>query len=242
MLKPEDFFELAGFFHSEALFKNTAYVWDALKPNKLHIYLYEFLKTKAGIYGNVMPGVFIEDESQVYIGEGTIVESGVYIKGPTIIGRDCEIRHGAYIRGHVVTGSQCVIGHATEVKNAIFLDRSKAPHFNYVGDSILGNDVNLGAGTRLSNLPVTSGEEIGNTHRPSIKIKLPDGSSINTHLSKFGAILGDGVETGCNVVTNPGCLIGKDSIVYPNASLRGSYPPQTIVKWKPKLELVDRER
>jgi NDP-sugar pyrophosphorylase family protein len=241
MLKPEDFFSFSEFAHSDMLFRDATNVWDALQPDRLSACLTEFLETKAGIYGDVRSGVVIEDESLVYIGEGTIVESGVYIKGPAIIGRECEIRHGAYIRERVITGDKCVIGHATEVKHSIFLDGSKAPHFNYVGDSILGNNVNLGAGTKLSNLPVTSGVQVEKRPRPSIKIKMPNSRIVDTHLSKLGAILGDGVETGCNVVTNPGCLVGKGTLVYPNASLRGYYPPQTIVKWKPALEPVERD-
>jgi UDP-N-acetylglucosamine diphosphorylase / glucose-1-phosphate thymidylyltransferase / UDP-N-acetylgalactosamine diphosphorylase / glucosamine-1-phosphate N-acetyltransferase / galactosamine-1-phosphate N-acetyltransferase len=240
MLNPEAFFNLADFVHSSVLFQGANYVWDALNPDRLQALLRSFLASNTGIYGKVMSGVIIEDESIIYIGEGTIVESGVYIKGPAIIGRNCEIRHGAYIRENVVTGDDCVIGHATEVKHSIFLNRSKAPHFSYVGDSILGNDVNLGAGTKLSNLPVTSGAKVEKRFRPSIKIKLPDGNVVDTNLSKLGAILGDGTETGCNVVTNPGCLLGKNTLVYPNASLRGYYPAQTIIKWKPELELAAR--
>jgi UDP-N-acetylglucosamine diphosphorylase / glucose-1-phosphate thymidylyltransferase / UDP-N-acetylgalactosamine diphosphorylase / glucosamine-1-phosphate N-acetyltransferase / galactosamine-1-phosphate N-acetyltransferase len=240
MLRPGDFFHLEEFAYSNPLFSGIEYVWDALRPDRLQAFLTTFLATKAGIYGKVMKGVTIEDESLVYIGEGSIVEAGVYIKGPIIIGHNCEIRHGAYLRENIVVGNQCVIGHDTEVKHAIFLDRSKAPHFSYVGDSILGNDVNLGAGTKLSNLPVTSGVKLEKSLRPTIKIKVTDGNIIDTHLSKLGAILGDGTETGCNVVTNPGCLLGKNTLVYPNASLRGYYPPQTIIKWKPELELAIR--
>ena len=242
MLAPKDFFDLSDFTHSEPLFQNANYVWDALKPDKLQTYVSKFLESKTGIHGHVMRGAIIENESLVYIGEGTVVEPGVYIKGPAIIGQDCEIRQGAYIREYVLTGNGCIIGHTTEVKHSIFLNRSKAPHFSYVGDSILGNDANLGAGTKLSNLPVTSDVKVEKHSRPIIKIKMPDGQIVDTQLSKLGAIIGDNVETGCNVVTNPGCLLGKNTIVYPNASLRGYYAPNTIVKWKPELELTEREK
>jgi NDP-sugar pyrophosphorylase family protein len=240
-LSPEDFFDLSDFPYADALFRDVTYVWDALMPNGLQTFLEKFLEERAGIHGRVMPGVFIEDETRVYIGEGTVIEPGVYIKGPAVIGRDCEIRHGAYLREYILTGDECVIGHDTEVKHSIFLNRSKAPHFNYVGDSILGNNVNLGAGTKLSNLPVTSGATDQDQNRPLIEIKLPDGKPVPTSLSKLGAILGDGVETGCNVVTNPGCLLGKGTLVYANASLRGYYPPQTIIKWKPELQFAQRK-
>ena len=239
-LRPEDFFNLSSFPHADALFRGATYVWDALMPVRLQTFLAEFLREKAGIYGHVMPGVFIEDEARVYIGEGTVVESGVYIKGPVVIGRNCEIRQGAYLREHILTGDGCIIGHTTEVKHSILLDRSKAPHFSYVGDSILGNDVNLGAGTKLSNLPVTSDVKVEKHSRPTIKIRMPDSQVVDTQLSKLGAIVGDNVETGCNVVTNPGCLLGRDTIVYPNSSLRGYYAPKTIIKWKPDLELAER--
>jgi NDP-sugar pyrophosphorylase family protein len=157
----------------------------------------------------------------IYIGRGTVVEPGAYIKGPTIIGNNCEIRHGAYIRGNVLVGNRCVIGHTTEVKNSCFLDQSKAGHFAYIGDSILGNRVNLGAGTKLANL------NIGGI---PIQIILNQ-KKINTGLKKFGAILGDEVEIGCNAVTNPGTMLGKGSIVYPNTMVKkGLYPPKSIIR------------
>ncbi len=240
-LKPEDFFDLSNFPHADALFSRTTYVWEALMPERLQTFLAKFLTKKSGIHGHVMPGVVIEDETQVYIGEGTVIKLGVYIKGPAVIGRNCEIRQGAYLREHILTGDGCIIGHTTEVKHSIFLNRSKAPHFSYVGDSILGNDANLGAGTKLSNLPVTNDVKVEKHSRPIIKIKMPDGQLIETQLSKLGAIIGDNVEIGCNVVTNPGCLLGKNTIVYPNASLRGYYAPNTIIKWKPELELAERD-
>ena len=142
------------------------------------------------------------------IGKGVLVESGAFIKGPTIIGDQSEIRHGAYLRGHCLVGARCVVGHVTEVKHAIFLDDAKAGHFAYLGDSILGNEVNLGAGTKLANLRFTGGD---------VLVKTPDGP-ISSGLRKFGAIFGDRVQTGCNAVTNPGTVLGKKSIVLPNTT------------------------
>ena len=142
------------------------------------------------------------------IGKGVLVESGAFIKGPAIIGDQSEIRQGAYLRGHCLVGARCVVGHVTEVKHAIFLDDAKAGHFAYLGDSILGNEVNLGAGTKLANLRFTGGD---------VLVKTPTGA-ISSGLRKFGAIFGDKAQTGCNAVTNPGTVLGKKSIVLPNTT------------------------
>jgi len=160
-------------------------------------------------------------DDNISIGEGTVVEPGALIKGPTIIGRNTEVRQGAYIRGDCLVGDRCVVGHTTEMKSAVMLNNAKAGHFAYIGDSILGNNVNLGAGTKLANLKIIGSE---------INLKI-EGKMYKTGLRKFGAILGDDVETGCNSVTNPGTLLGKTSIVYPNANVKSGYhPPRSIIK------------
>jgi NDP-sugar pyrophosphorylase family protein len=165
-------------------------------------------------------GASIQDD-QVQIGRGTVVEPGALIKGPTIIGGNSEIRHGAYIRGSTLIGDRCIVGHATEMKNAVMLDRVTAGHFAYIGDSILGSDVNLGAGTKLANLSIVGSQ---------VNLRI-DGVLHRTGLKKFGAILGDSCETGCNSVTSPGALIGKKSIVVPNATVpNGYHPPRTIIR------------
>ncbi|MEA3506189.1 MAG: glucose-1-phosphate thymidylyltransferase, partial [Elusimicrobiota bacterium] len=130
-----------------------------------------------------------------------------------------------YVRGNVITGRDCVIGHATEVKNSVLLGNSKAGHFAYIGDSILGA-VNLGAGTKLANLKIT-GTEI---------IITRDGKKYPAGLRKFGAILGDGVQTGCNSVTMPGTIISKETMLYPNTTARGFYGPGTIIKLNQNIE------
>jgi bifunctional N-acetylglucosamine-1-phosphate-uridyltransferase/glucosamine-1-phosphate-acetyltransferase GlmU-like protein len=146
---------------------------------------------------------------KIALGKGVLIETGAMVKSPAIIGDQTEVRHGAYIRGYCLTGKSCVIGHATEVKHSIFLDHAKAGHFAYIGDSILGNHVNLGAGTKLANLRFTQGE---------VPIRTPDGQ-IMTGLRKLGALLGDQVQTGCNSVTNPGTILGKKSFVLPNTTV-----------------------
>jgi bifunctional N-acetylglucosamine-1-phosphate-uridyltransferase/glucosamine-1-phosphate-acetyltransferase GlmU-like protein len=145
------------------------------------------------------------------IGKGVLIESGAFIKGPVIIGDQSEIRQGAYLRGHCLVGARCVVGHVTEVKHAILLDDAKAGHFAYLGDSILGNKVNLGAGTKLANLRFTAGKVLVGT--------------IDTGRRKFGAILGDRAQTGCNAVTCPGAVIGKASLILPNTTVNSGWHP-----------------
>jgi len=157
--------------------------------------------------GAVLMNAFID------IGAGVLIETGTYIKGPAIIGNQAEVRQGAYIRGNCLVGSRAVVGHVTEMKHSIMLDDAKAGHFAYLGDSILGNNVNLGAGTKLANLRFTNG---------TIKIKTPV-EALDTQLRKLGAILGDNVQTGCNSVTNPGTLLGKKSLVMPNCTVPSGY-------------------
>ncbi len=158
---------------------------------------------------------------RVQIGPGAIIEPGALLKGPVIIGNNTEIRQGAYLRGDCLIGSGCVVGHTTEVKHSIFLDGAKAGHFAYIGDSILGNEVNLGAGTKLANLKFGHG---------SVKIKSDSGKVLDTGRRKIGAILGDRVQTGCNSVANPGVLLGHSSLVCPNSTVKpGLYKARTII-------------
>ncbi|MEW5766041.1 MAG: glucose-1-phosphate thymidylyltransferase [bacterium] len=181
---------------------------DPAKGKFKVIYRGEVLVGAAVIYA----GVSLFDD-QIYIGEGTVIEPGALIKGPTIIGGGTEVRQGAYIRGDCLIGDRCVVGHTTEIKTGIMLDGAKAGHFAYIGDSILGNEVNLGAGTKLANLKIIAS---------SVSLKI-EGKKYDTGLRKFGAILGDRVETGCNSVTSPGTILGPRSLVYPNTTVRSGY-------------------
>lgn len=155
----------------------------------------------------VMAGAVLSG-TRIRLGRGVLVESGAFIKGPAIIGDRSEVRQGAYLRGYCLVGDRCVVGHVTEAKHSILLDDAKAGHFAYLGDSILGNHVNLGAGTKLANLRFTGGE---------VRVATPTGP-VATGLRKLGAILGDRVQTGCNSVTNPGTLLGKKAILMPNTT------------------------
>ena len=175
-----------------------------------------------------LEGVFLENPELISIGSGTVVEPGAYIRGPCFIGKNCQIRHGAYIRGNVLVGDGCVIGHATEIKHSILLNRAKAAHFAFVGDSILGNDVNLGAGVKCANLRLDG--------KP-IEVRYQE-NSIATGLRKFGAIIGDSCQIGCNVVMNPGTLFGKGSNCFPCLTVGGFVPPQKLVRPPTRQSIV----
>jgi bifunctional UDP-N-acetylglucosamine pyrophosphorylase / glucosamine-1-phosphate N-acetyltransferase len=168
----------------------------------------------------IMAGAILIGD-RIDIGHGVLVEGGALIKSPAIIGDYTEVRQGAYIRGYCLTGKSCVIGHSTEMKHSIFLNDAKAGHFAYLGDSILGQNTNLGAGTKFANLKFLGG---------NVSIRTEKGL-INTGRRKFGAILGDQAQTGCNSVTNPGTMIGKGGILMPNTTAPSGYhPPQTIIR------------
>jgi bifunctional N-acetylglucosamine-1-phosphate-uridyltransferase/glucosamine-1-phosphate-acetyltransferase GlmU-like protein len=160
-------------------------------------------------------------DDAIQLGPGAVVEPGALIKGPTIIGARTEVRQGAYIRGKCIIGDQCVVGHTTEMKSSVMLDGAKAGHFAYIGDSILGNGANLGAGTKLANLKIKEG---------SVKIRFGR-ETLDTGLRKFGAVIGDHTEIGCNTVTNPGTLLGQSCAVFPLTSVAsGYYPSNSVVR------------
>jgi len=210
------FFALEGFAHA-ALFAADEPVWSAL-GGRLDAYLAAWDRWTDP--ASLPAGVHVLD-GPVWIAPGCRVEPGAVLRGPLLVGAGTEIRTGAYLRGGVVVGDGCVIGAHSEVKRAILLDGAHAPHQNYVGDSILGRAVNLGAGTILSNVK-NLGREVTFRHQDGV---------VHTGLRKLGAVLGDGCRTGCNTVLNPGVLMGPGCVTYANAALRsGYYPPRTLVK------------
>ena len=147
------------------------------------------------------------------MGEGVRVAGGATLKSPTIIGHRTEVRQGAYLRGYCLIGDRCVVGHTTEVKHSVFLDDAKAGHFAYLGDSIIGNNANLGAGTKCANLRFIPGNvQVGY-----------EGKLFDTGMRKFGAILGDRAQTGCNSVTSPGTIIAKGSFLMPNTTAASGF-------------------
>lgn len=221
MFKPADLFDLSQTAHA-AIFEGAEFAWDALKKIK------EYLKAnlRPGLHNRCDGVAFIGEN--VFIGEGTVVEDGVMIKGPAIIGRNCEIRHNAYIREHVILSDGCVVGNSCELKNALLFNHAVVPHFNYVGDSIVGFKAHLGAGVKISNVKLVPG---------NITVEV-EGQPFDTGLRKFGALLGDNVEVGCNAVLNPGSIIGRGAVVYPNVNWRGILPANMMVKNKAQQEVV----
>jgi NDP-sugar pyrophosphorylase family protein len=171
----------------------------------------------------------------IVIGKGTRIAAHVVLEGPIWIGEDVEIRPGAYLRGGCFIGDGSVVGANVEMKRAVLFDDAHVPHLNYVGDSILGAHVNLGAGTILSNFRHDGGE---------VKIPLPasaGGGAISTGRRKFSGILGDSVMTGCNAVVHPGVIVGRESHIYPGLQLRaGIYPARSVLKLRQEIEVVPR--
>ena len=220
MFKPADLFDLAQTEHA-AIFADCKFAWDALK--KIEAYLDKVPKQNPP---KRFPGASIGE--RVVIGEGTVVEPGALIKGPAIIGKNCQIRHNAYLRENVIIGDGCVVGNSSELKNALLFNGAQAPHYNYVGDSILGHKAHLGAGVKISNLKMFPG---------NIEVEI-DGVPFDTGLRKFGALLGDGAGVGCNAVLNPGSILGRDAVIYPNVFWRGILPANTIAKNKAEIEVV----
>jgi bifunctional UDP-N-acetylglucosamine pyrophosphorylase / glucosamine-1-phosphate N-acetyltransferase len=221
---PSDYLDLNHTEH-RMLFENAVNAWEALKQ----IQSYLQFRLKPQILGRMIGKPFVSNA--VFIGRGSVIEQGAMIKGPAWIGEGCEIRNGAYIRENVIIGSGCVIGNSCEFKNCIVFDECQVPHFNYVGDSILGHRAHLGAGVILSNVKLDRGE---------ITVPLENGTIVPTGLKKFGAIVGDFAEIGCNSVINPGSVIGRNAIIYPSTVWKGVVPENSIVKTTQEHRIIAR--
>jgi NDP-sugar pyrophosphorylase family protein len=217
---PSELFDLATFEH-RALFEGVENAWEAL-GDRLSAYIDEHAQDR--IEGEIEDGAFVR--GKVWLAEGAKIEAGAYVQGPAILGPGTVVRHAAYLRGYVLAGRDCILGHSTECKNAVFMDVASAGHFAYVGDSILGVRVNLGAGTKLANFRVFPG---------NVTVTNPEGGLIKTGMLKLGAILGDNVQIGCNSVAAPGTIVGAGSVIYSQASIRGTIPRDTLVSYKPEL-------
>lgn len=225
-LKASDYFTLPGSLAAfRPFFAADAPPWDWL--NQIAPAL------GAHVFGPRPPAVptGVRLEGPVYLGEGVSLPAYATIIGPAWIGAGTQIRPGAFIRGNVIAGEGCVLGNASEFKNCLLMDGVQAPHFNYVGDSILGNRAHLGAGAICSNLRLDRGE---------IGVQLPSGW-VNTGLRKFGAILGDEAEVGCNAVLNPGTLLGRRSLVMPAVAYGGVLPAATIARVRQQVSVVPRQ-
>jgi len=212
-LSPGWFFDLSRTPH-RVLFEDRRYVWEVLKA--LENYVRE--NARREILGQVSPGAWVVGD--VHVGEGTRIEPGAVVLGPAIIGDGCEIRSHAYVRPFVIVGDDSIVGHACEIKSSVLFPECQVPHFAYVGDSILGYRVHLGAGVKTANVKINN---------EAIEVEL-NGQRFATGLQKFGTVLGDYVEIGCNTVLNPGTLIGPRTLAVANLSLRAFYPADIFIK------------
>ena len=210
MLKTKDLYDL-DHTRAASLLRNTVYPWEALAKIKDFI-----LET-----GPQLPKDEYDEVSEhVWIAKDAVIYPNNYIGAPCIIGHKTEVRPGAFIRGSALVGDNCVVGNSTELKNVILFDNVQVPHYNYVGDSILGYKSHMGAGSITSNVK---------SDKKLVVVKCGE-EKIETGLKKIGAMLGDRVEVGCNSVLNPGTIIGRDSNVYPTSCVRGTIPERSI--WK----------
>ncbi len=224
---PNHFFQLSSFKHAK-LFDGSVNVWEALP--RIGSYLNSL---KLGVIESDVPSnAYLINRDQISIGKNVTIEPGAYIKGPCVIGDNSTVRHGAYIRGDVIVGQHSVVGHDSELKNSVMLDQCHAAHFAYVGDCILGNGVNLGAGTKCANLRLDN--------KPIVIIY--ENAKIETGLRKFGAILGDGCQTGCNTVTNPGTVLGKHVYCYPCTNIGGVISSENTIRNDTSLIITPNRR
>lgn len=218
-LKITDLYDLSHTGAADYL-SSFEYPWEALAGIKeMIIELGNSLDSE--LYNKVGENVWISKTAKIYPNN--------YIEGPCIIGHNTEVRPGAFIRGSVLVGENCVVGNSTELKNCILFDNVQVPHYNYVGDSILGYKSHMGAGSITSNVK---------SDKTLVVIKNYDGEKIETGRKKVGAMLGDFVEVGCGSVLNPGTVIGRNASVYPLSSVRGVVPQGSI--YKKQGEIVER--
>ena len=193
------------------IFDGAVYPWEVLP--KISSFIIEL--------GNTLSSEEYDKIGEnVWIAKSAKVAPTAFINGPAIIGKDAEVRHCAFIRGNAIVGEGAVVGNSTELKNVILFNKVQVPHYNYVGDSILGYKSHIGAGSITSNVK---------SDKLLVKVHTPEGD-IETGIKKFGAMIGDEVEVGCGSVLNPGTVIGKNSNIYPLSSVRGVVPAHSIYK------------
>ena len=210
MIKINDLFDLDHTLAGDYL-KQFTYPWEALKGIK------DFI---LALGPTLDPAEYTEVSEHVWVHKTATVFPSAYLGAPCIIGPNTEVRHCAFIRGSALVGADCVVGNSVELKNVILFDHVQTPHYNYVGDSILGYYSHMGAGSITSN--VKADKALVVVHAP--------GEDVETGVKKFGAMLGDHVEVGCNAVLNPGTVIGRNSNVYPTSCVRGVVPERSIYK------------
>lgn len=210
MIKIKDLFDLDHTLAGDYL-KQFTYPWEALKGIK------DFI---LALGPTLDPAEYTEVSEHVWVHKTATVFPSAYLGAPCIIGPNTEVRHCAFIRGSALVGADCVVGNSVELKNVILFDHVQTPHYNYVGDSILGYYSHMGAGSITSNVKAD---------KALVVVHAPEGE-LETGVKKFGAMLGDHVEVGCNAVLNPGTVIGRNSNVYPTSCVRGVVPESSIYK------------
>ncbi len=205
---------------AEAIFDGITYPWEVLPK------ISDFIKE----LGKTLPEDKYEKRGEdIWVAKSAVIFPSAYIGGPAIIDEEAEIRHCAFIRGSAIVGKGAVVGNSTELKNVILFNKVQVPHYNYVGDSILGFKAHMGAGSITSNVK---------SDKTPVVVKAGD-ERCETGLKKFGAMLGDMVEVGCNSVLNPGTVIGKETNIYPVSAVRGFIPPRSI--YKAQDEIVSKK-
>lgn len=205
---------------SKPLLENFEYPWEALP--KIKDFIIELGKS-------LDKEIYEEKEENIWIAKSATIAPTAYIKGPVIIGENAEIRHCAFIRGNAIIGNGAVVGNSTELKNVILFNKVQVPHYNYVGDSILGYKSHMGAGSITSNVKSDK----------KLVIVKNGNKTIETGLKKFGAMIGDNVEVGCGSVLNPGSVIGRNTNIYPLSSVRGYVKENSI--YKNQNEVIDKK-
>ena len=220
MYKTENLLDLNHTITKEHLLNNYEYPWQII-PEIKNIILEVGKKLDKKEYKEIKENVWVHISASL--------DNNITIIGPAIIGKESQIKHCAYIRENVIIGNKCVIGNSCEVKNSIIFDETQVPHFNYVGDSVMGYKSHMGAGAIISNLK---------SDQSNITVK-DEKQNIDTKLRKFGAIIGDFVEVGCNSVMNPGTIIGRNTIIYPLSRIRGIIKENSIYKGEDNI--VEKE-
>lgn len=226
--RPDSLFDLRHCPAAE-LFEGLEYGWEVLARLSawLERHAPEGGATRSGV--TVMPGAYLGP--RVVLGEGTVVEPGAVLMGPAWIGRGCLVRAGCYVRENVIVGDKAILGNSSEFKNCILFDACEVPHFNYVGDAVLGHHAHLGAGAILSNFRLD---------HAAIRIRQTDGSLLDTGLEKFSALVGDFCEIGSNSVISPGSVLGRRTMLYPGTHWQGVLEAERIVKVRQSRQVVVR--
>jgi len=216
----KNYFDYSNYL-AKALFESAETPWEALSK------IVGFIAASGSSLG------LKEIAKSVFVGDSVKIDPSAKIEGPAIIGSNSRIGDFVKLRSGVIIGQDCNINHATEVKHSIIGNHSNAAHLSYIGDSLVGNDVNIAAGAVLANYK---------NGAKNLEVSLEwGGKIIPTGLEKFGAVVGDGVKIASNAVTNPGTVIGKNTLIYPLVSIRGTIPANKVVKLKANLEIVDKD-